>query len=52
MRRLPLVLSVLLACAGCAGTSEFQRCVDHSVEEGVARDVAERSCERAVGRDG
>jgi hypothetical protein len=40
-----------LALTGCAGASEFERCVDHSVEEGIARDVAEQGCERAVGRE-
>ena len=46
-----LAMSVLVLCVGCAGTSEFQRCVDHSLEEGVDREAAEQGCERAVGRD-
>ncbi|HVM26174.1 MAG TPA: hypothetical protein VM433_00695 [Mycobacteriales bacterium] len=50
MRRLGL-LGLLLLTA-CAGTSEFDRCVAHSVQEGVRQDVAERACEQVVGRDG
>lgn len=36
---------------GCAGSSAFEQCVEHSVEEGVDRDRAETACEDAVGED-
>ena len=49
MSRAPGLVVVLLAVAlaGCAGESPLERCVSHSVEEGVARDVAERACREA-----
>ncbi|MFP5219119.1 MAG: hypothetical protein ACLGIG_05190 [Actinomycetes bacterium] len=39
------------ALVGCAGTSSFEQCVQHSVGEGVERDRAEAACEDAVGRE-
>ena len=47
---LRLVLAALLV-TGCAGQSAFERCVDHSVEEGIDVSRAEEGCEAAVGRD-
>ena len=40
--------ALVLVLAGC-GTSPLEACVQHSVEEGVARDVAEQAC-RDAGR--
>lgn len=40
-------LLVLALLTGCGGVDELQRCIDHSVEEGVDRQVAEDGC-RAV----
>jgi hypothetical protein len=48
--RLAPLLVVVLLIGGCAGTTPFQRCVDHSLQEGVPREQAEQACERAVGR--
>jgi hypothetical protein len=50
-RAVPVALAGLLL-AGCAGSSTFEQCVTHSVQEGVPRDVAEQACERTVERDG
>lgn len=41
-------LAVVVIVTGCAGSSELERCVDHSVEEGVDRVVAQQACERAL----
>jgi hypothetical protein len=41
----------LLLLTGCAGQSAFERCVEHSIEEGVDRAVAEQGCASAVGDD-
>jgi hypothetical protein len=49
-RRLLALGLAALTLTACAGTSRFERCVDHAVEEGIAPDVAEQGCERAVGR--
>ena len=43
MRRLLLTLSAALLLAGC-GTSEYQACVEHSLDEGVEQASAERAC--------
>jgi hypothetical protein len=48
-RLVPFVLLVALS-AGCAGSSEFERCVQHSVEEGLDRAVVEQAC-REAGRE-
>jgi hypothetical protein len=47
--RLLSALLLVTALAGCAGESAFDRCVAHSVEEGVDRPAAEQACEAAVG---
>ena len=46
--RTALAVAALAAAAGCSGVSELQRCVDHSVEEGVTRDRAEQGCRDAL----
>ena len=51
MRILTLLLAVL-AVSGCAGGSDLERCVQHSVEEGVAQEAARAACERVVPSDG
>ena len=48
-RLVPFVLLAALSAA-CAGTSEFERCVQHSVEEGLDRAVVEQAC-REAGRE-
>ena len=48
-RRAAVIALVLVS--GCSGVSEFQRCVDHSVEEGVSVERAEEGCRAAVGDD-
>jgi hypothetical protein len=48
LRAVPIALLLL---TGCAGQSAFDRCVDHSLQEGVRQDAAEQACEQAVGRD-
>lgn len=47
-RALLLALALL---AACGGVSKLERCVEHSLEEGVARDRAEAGCRAAVGDD-
>jgi hypothetical protein len=42
---------VVLLLTGCAGASELESCVQHSVDEGVARGAAEQAC-RDAGRTG
>ena len=42
-------VAVLALAAGCSGVDELQRCIDHSVEEGVSRERAEQGCRDAVG---
>lgn len=44
-------LIALLVGTGCSGVSELQRCIDHSVEEGVSVERAEEGCRAAVGDD-
>ena len=39
--------AVALALTAACGTSPLEACVQHSVEEGVARDVAEQACRDA-----
>jgi hypothetical protein len=39
--------TVVAVLAGCSGRSALQACVQHSVGEGVARDVAEQACREA-----
>jgi hypothetical protein len=48
MARLLLVVVAALLASGCAGQTAFERCVDHSVQEGVRQDAAEQACERAL----
>lgn len=48
---LALALVTVGLLAGCAGSSSFEQCVEHSVEEGVDRERAETACDDAVGRD-
>ena len=43
MRRLLLALAAAVLLTGCS-TSEYEACVDHSVEEGVERASAEQAC--------
>ena len=44
-------LGFLLALTtACAGTSEFEKCVQHSVDEGLDRAVVEQAC-RETGRE-
>ncbi len=43
MRRLLLALSAAAVLTGC-GASEYEACVDHSLEEGVEQASAERAC--------
>jgi hypothetical protein len=38
----------LVLLTGCSGVDELQRCIDHSVEEGVDRQVAENGCRDAL----
>jgi hypothetical protein len=38
----------LVLLTGCSGVDELQRCIDHSVEEGVSRPVAEAGCRDAL----
>jgi hypothetical protein len=40
-------VGLLVLLGGCAGSSPFERCVDHSVEEGLERSVAEQACREA-----
>jgi hypothetical protein len=44
-----LVVAAGALLAGCAGSSELEQCVEHSVEEGIAADRAEQACEDALG---
>lgn len=44
----PVVVLLGLTTAGCAGQSAYERCVQHSVDEGVDRGVVEQAC-REVG---
>lgn len=46
-RRCLVVALLAGGLAGCAGESPLERCVGHSVEEGVERGVAERACREA-----
>ena len=41
-------LLVLVLLTGCSGVDELQRCIDHSVEEGVDRQRAEEGCRAAL----
>ena len=43
--------AVVVLAAGCSGVDELQRCIDHSVEEGVSVERAEQGCRAAVGDD-
>jgi hypothetical protein len=43
--RLRLLLAGLVLSACSAGTSPFESCVEHSVEEGVDRTAAEAACQ-------
>lgn len=43
------LLSLLVLLTGCSGVDELQRCIDHSVEEGVSQERAEQGCRDAVG---
>ena len=42
---------LVLTAAGCTGVDALQRCIDHSVEEGVSLERAEQGCRAAVGDD-
>lgn len=46
-----LLLAVVLALAGCGGVSELERCIDHSVEEGLDRSQVETACRASLDRD-
>jgi len=46
IRSVPLALLLTLATA-CAGASELDRCVQHSVDEGLDRAVVEQACREA-----
>ena len=46
--RVRLVLAVLLLSGCSAGTSAYDACVEHSVEEGVDRAAAQEACETVV----
>ena len=48
-RLVPLALLLALSSA-CAGTSEFEKCVQHSVDEGLDRAYVEQAC-REAGRE-
>ena len=48
--RLPVLLLVM-ALAGCGGVSELERCIDHSVEEGLDRAQVEAACRASLERD-
>ncbi len=43
--RLRLLLAGLVLSACSAGTSPFESCEEHSVEEGVDRTAAEAACQ-------
>jgi hypothetical protein len=46
-----LLLAVALAIAGCSGVSELERCIDHSVQEGLDRAQVEAACRASLDRD-
>ncbi len=46
--RLRLALAALLLTGCSAGASPLERCVEHSVEEGVDRAAAQSACEDVV----
>ena len=47
--RTAALLSLTVLLTGCSGVDELQRCIDHSVEEGVSQERAEQGCRDAVG---
>lgn len=48
MGRLLVALLLALAVTGCAGESPLDRCIAHSVEEGIDASVAEQACREVV----
>ena len=46
--RTAALLSLLVLLTGCSGVDELQRCIDHSVEEGVTQELAEQGCRDAL----
>ena len=46
-----LLLAAVLAVVGCSGVSELERCIDHSVEEGLDRAQVEAACRASLDRD-
>ena len=49
MRRALLAAAAAVALAACsAGTSPIEKCVEHSVEEGVDAETARAACEDAL----
>lgn len=46
------LLALTLLVTSCGGVDELQRCIDHSVEEGVSQERAEAGCRDVVGEDG
>lgn len=50
--RLATLLALSLLLTGCGGVDELQRCIEHSVEEGVSQERAEAGCRDVIGEDG
>ena len=51
MRPRVLALALVLTLGGCGGVSELDRCIDHSVEEGLDRAQVEAACRASLERD-
>jgi len=46
-----VALALALLTTGCGGVSELERCIDHSIEEGLDRAQVEAACRASLERD-